>query len=418
MHAFDLGSLSLVAAAIAILLGLLLIFFGRFQRVPALMLWGAAYILGGASAIAWIGIGETTHWLPALALQTAGILASGLVFAAARAFHGRRVDPFLVGGGAVLWFLLLLPFRGVPPLGTTFTLGAGVIAIYAGLTVHELLRERRRIWRGRWLVATISVAHAMILILPVVAGLIARERAGAEFISAGWVMAFAIELILYAVASAFIIMLLVTERAVQDHRNAALTDPLTGLLNRRGLAEAGGGLVSCEGRNGRGVSVLVCDLDHFKAVNDRFGHAAGDELLRLFARTIRNNVRASDLVARVGGEEFAIAMPCSLGEAAIAADRLRGVYAEVDASIGERQIATTVSIGVAGGAPGTPIDALIACADVALYRAKRKGRNRVEIAEDEPSALTAKPQMSAPVFVEREASIRVMVSDDLMKTHA
>lgn len=152
-------------------------------------------------------------------------------------------------------------------------------------------------------------------------------------------------------------------------------------------------------RYGRGVAVLMCDLDHFKAVNDRFGHATGDELLQLFARTVRANVRAGDLVARMGGEEFAIAMPCSLGEAAIAADRVRGVYAESEVAIGGRRVDTTVSIGVAGGAPGTPVDSLIACADVALYRAKRRGRNRVELADDDPFALKARktpPDLAEP----------------------
>jgi len=387
MLVFNLASLSLVASVIAILLGILLIVFSRVHRAPALGLWGAAYMLGGAAAVAWVVLGGDARGLVTLVLQLAGLMACGLVLAAARRFHGRKVRAADIGAGAFLWALAAVLFQGEWPPDSAFTLGAGLVAIYAALTAGELLRERRKEWRSRWPVVGIALAHAFVLILPVLAGSVLRLQTGAAAIGKAWMMAFAVELTLYVVASAFVIVMLVTERTLRDHRNAALSDPLTGLLNRRGFAEAGAGLLARQARAGRGISVMMCDLDHFKRVNDRFGHAAGDDLLRMFAHTLRDNLRTGDIVGRVGGEEFAVAMPCSLGEAAIAADRVRGVFADLNARVGERELETTVSIGIASGAPGTSVDHLMACADHALYRAKRAGRNRVELAEDDPFAL-------------------------------
>lgn len=415
MQIFNLASLSIAAAGIAALMGILLIAFGRFQKVRALDLWGAGYILGGVAGATWGSIGWQADWLVQTLVQAAGLLACGLVFGASRIFHGRSIRPLEVGFGAALWLGLALATQGALPSVLLLALGVAILGIYVALTVRELLRERRKVLRGRWPVIAISALHGALLLLPIIAGIVVRAETGAPDIATGWIAAFAIELVIYLVASAFVLMLLVTQRTLQNHRNAALTDPLTGLLNRRGFAEAGVVMVAQEERKGRSISVLLCDLDRFKAVNDTYGHGAGDELLRVFARTLSANVRTGDLIARVGGEEFAIAMACTVGEAAIAADRVRGVYADVDVSIGGDAVETTVSVGVASGRPGTPVDLLIACADVALYRAKRKGRNRVEIAEEDPFALNA-ARMRISQVGEPSPEVRVGATADLVRS--
>jgi diguanylate cyclase (GGDEF)-like protein len=201
------------------------------------------------------------------------------------------------------------------------------------------------------------------------------------------VTVFSIELVLYAVGTVFVIFMLVSERTVTVHRTAASMDPLTGMFNRRGFVEATSRVIEREANAGRPVTVLIFDIDHFKSINDRFGHPAGDEILKLFATVVVNTLRISDLSGRIGGEEFAALLPCSLEEGVIAAERVREAFAASGIAVEEGPVETSVSIGVAGGPAGTELEVLLAAADTALYQAKRSGRNRVEAAEELPLSL-------------------------------
>ena len=230
------------------------------------------------------------------------------------------------------------------------------------------------------------VLHGFVLMLPILLGdlLHARER---EFASSIWVTVFAIELVLYAIGTVFVIFMLVSERAVTAHKTAASTDPLTGMFNRRGFAEACARVIEREATAGRPATVLIFDIDHFKSINDRFGHPAGDEILKLFSTIVVNSLRISDLSGRIGGEEFAAFLPCSLEDGILAAERVREAF-EASGIVDESgPVDTTVSIGVAGGPAGTELEVLLAAADTALYQAKRGGRNRVEAAEELPLSL-------------------------------
>ena len=162
----------------------------------------------------------------------------------------------------------------------------------------------------------------------------------------------------------------------------AVTDALTGLHNRRYMAGQLQALVGRAGQGGDQVAVLVMDIDHFKAVNDGFGHDAGDEVLREFAVRLATNVRAIDLPCRLGGEEFVVVMPGAPLEAAHrVAERIRRDVAETPFPImgGAESLSITVSIGVASsdGAGGDTPDALLKRADEGVYEAKSRGRNQV-----------------------------------------
>jgi len=181
----------------------------------------------------------------------------------------------------------------------------------------------------------------------------------------------------------------------------ALHDPLTGLHNRRHLEERLLAEVSGAQRHGRPLSVLVIDLDHFKAVNDGHGHLAGDEALKLTAAVLRGVLRKEDTLARYGGEEFVVvARETAAGGAGALGERLRAAVERSRCLVGEREIAITVSVGVAIAPrlpPGKPdgLDrALLGLADQALYRAKAEGRNRVVSATLElaPPAPQAAPR--------------------------
>jgi diguanylate cyclase (GGDEF)-like protein len=167
-------------------------------------------------------------------------------------------------------------------------------------------------------------------------------------------------------------------------------------------------LIERESSGGRSVSVLIFDLDHFKSVNDRFGHPAGDEILKLFANVLVHTLRVTDIVGRIGGEEFAALLPCSTEEAVVAAERVRATFETAGVQVDDRSLTTSVSIGVATGEGGVDLHALLAAADSALYRAKRAGRNRVEVAaEPEPplsldaarKAAVARAVKPAPTIV-------------------
>jgi diguanylate cyclase (GGDEF)-like protein len=153
----------------------------------------------------------------------------------------------------------------------------------------------------------------------------------------------------------------------------ASTDSLTGLLNRRAFRERLDDELARSRRNGVPVGLALLDADHFKAVNDRRGHAAGDELLRQLAEVLADQARGTDSVARVGGEEFAVLLPGSDLEGTRAlADRVHRALADAGT--------VTVSVGIAASAPGHDADMLLRLADDALYRAKREGRNRTAVA--------------------------------------
>ncbi len=166
--------------------------------------------------------------------------------------------------------------------------------------------------------------------------------------------------------------------ALQEARRAAATDPLTGLANRRAfeeqLAEA-----LAEGDGGPACLVML-DIDHFKSVNDRYGHPAGDAVLRGVAATLREWAGPAHRLARVGGEEFAVILPgTGREEAARLADSLRRAVAQEGFLTGSdaQRLSVTISLGVAQRQPGETGEALMGRADAALYDAKRQGRNRV-----------------------------------------
>jgi len=160
---------------------------------------------------------------------------------------------------------------------------------------------------------------------------------------------------------------------------AALTDQLTGLPNRRAFREAAHGLMQ-ERREGRGSCIALFDIDHFKRVNDSHGHDAGDEVLKIFARIAIGMLRKNDLVARIGGEEFAVAFPgTSVEQALLVSDRLRAEIANTPICLNDQVIRVTVSGGVAVLGPGG-LDQALKQADQALYQAKDGGRDQLALA--------------------------------------
>jgi len=175
----------------------------------------------------------------------------------------------------------------------------------------------------------------------------------------------------------------------QQHlSHLATEDPLTRLLNRRGLEDALQVSLAQASRRGLPTAAVMVDIDHFKQVNDSFGHELGDQVIRQVADTIGRLSRATDVVARTGGEEFLLILPdTDLASARLLAERIRSTIGERPLVIDGQRIAITISAGVASVTGSTDLDELGQEADRALYLAKRSGRNRVCSVEHRPVHL-------------------------------
>jgi diguanylate cyclase (GGDEF)-like protein len=377
----DGPTLAFVMVCIVALLGLFLILAWLQQRdVRALAWWGSAYLLGASSLALW---GAPQPWFPLpRELPFAMIfVACGMIWNGVRLFRGRPLRPAAGCAGAAIWLALCqLPMFAEGTVAR-IALGVIVVATYTFFIAMELSRERRKSLRSRTAAIMVPGLHAAIFLMPL--GMRAFMPAD---IAVSWITVFALETILYAVGTAFIVLLIVKDHHVDIYRHAASVDYLTGLLNRRAFLENALKLCAEQANGGKPVTMLLFDLDHFKSINDRFGHGIGDEVLRVFAQVARRSTRVSDIVGRLGGEEFAAIVAEPMDIATLIAERVRSGFEQAGAAVDGHAIGATVSIGAATAYEMvTNINALIARADAALYRAKGDGRNRLRAAEEEPA---------------------------------
>jgi diguanylate cyclase (GGDEF)-like protein len=378
----DVPTLLFAAICLSVVLGLFLIFAWFQQRdVRALAWWGAAYLIGGSSMALW-SAPAPLFTLPAAIPAALIFVACGMIWNGVRLFRGRRVLPLGLFG-AVVW-VVLCQFT---PIGETaearITLGAIVVACYTFFIAIELWRERRRSLYSRVAAVVVPVLHAGIFLLPLAIKLFLPVN-----YSASWVGVFALETMIYGLGTAFIVLLMVKDYHVHIHRTAATTDHLTGLCNRRAFLESAQTLCGFQAKRKEPVTLMMFDLDHFKSINDRFGHGIGDDVLRVFASMARSSMRANDVIGRLGGEEFAAIVPGGPEIAERIAERLRVSFQAAGVEVKGHSIGATVSIGIAcARTPVVAIEPLIQRADAALYRAKNSGRNRIEIAEAAPEPV-------------------------------
>lgn len=378
----DIGTLFVIATCVTSLLGIFLLFAYLQDRIAALAWWGAAYLIGGASGALWQLGDRISPPLPAGSASVLLFVAVGMIWSAARLFHGRRIawGGMLLGAGAWLVACSFPAFAG--SAACRVVTSSLIVAIYTFLIAAELWRERRKPLIRRWPAIFVPMLHGAIFLFPIALATLSLDFGGSSTLATGWVAVFAVEVVLYVVGAAFIVLMLAKDRAVRAYKVAAATDPLSGLLNRRGFFEAAGTVMEGNKATMQPVSVLAFDIDHFKVINDNFGHGMGDAMLQLFANVVRKTMRGADVIGRVGGEEFVAIVSGTLAEAAIAAERVRAAFAAATLDPDGHQIPATVSAGVACGSPNAAIELLMARADAALYRAKANGRNRIELADE------------------------------------
>jgi diguanylate cyclase (GGDEF)-like protein len=183
-----------------------------------------------------------------------------------------------------------------------------------------------------------------------------------------------------AIVASFAYLLLHKERAESDALRLATMDPLTGAYNRRTFHEIAERELSRISRAGQPLSIIIIDIDHFRGVNEKYGHRAGDEVLRKIADIVRTALRKEDMLVRYGGEEFLVMLPDVPGPGAVVvAGRIRKLVEAEEIGAGGHSLAITVSVGVSARLDEGPesIENLLARADAALALAKQRGRNRV-----------------------------------------
>ena len=181
-------------------------------------------------------------------------------------------------------------------------------------------------------------------------------------------------------------------------QKAARLDPLTEVFNRRAFFEAEAVALGKFRPSDRRM-ILFLDIDHFKSINDRFGHEGGDEVLRAFSKLLRSSLRKDDLVARFGGEEFVIELAgASATDAEMIAERIRAEAQSSGVMFRSRRIDYTVSIGIAAGAFEDPVDRLLGTANAQLYLAKQSGRNCIRRQAEAGTAPELAPSEPQRVF--------------------
>ena len=378
----DQATLYIVLTVVGLLMAFWVCFMAWGQPLGhALWAWALALLAYTASHV----IFGLQAFLPELVFLVAG--SSTYAVALVLMLHAvRRFQGVAQVGRWYLAPLLIVPllYTLAAQFSTLRVVGSSLIyAWQVGLIMAALLdRNQPQHGRGRFILVGAFAAMLLTLLARaggVMFGLIDTHTLAASGRSLGPVFLISLCVVL-SITLGFVYMTM--ERAEQRNFELAMKDMLTGLANRRAIGDQLLMTVARAQRQGQYLSVLMVDIDHFKRVNDNYGHQAGDVVLRAVAQTLQSRLRAQDQIGRFGGEEFLAILPdTSLDGALVLAEALRAAVEAMPTQWGAHSIACTISIGVCGGAitGADTVDGVVAAADAALYRAKQGGRNRVEV---------------------------------------
>lgn len=399
---FDVNTLYSASVLVLGLVGLLLLWAWLQSRGGyALVWWAFAFFVstGGVVLLSdWDILPDL--WSVEVAL-TLIVVGHGLVWAGVRSFAGKPIPWFGILIGAIIW-MVAYQMQIVADSSTDRVVIMALLSVfYSAMTAIELIRQHGLTMRsGRAAIGLLLLHIVMLLFRIPVAGdfpfPFQDEMADPHM------ALLTIEPMLFAVAIGFVLLTLTRERDEALEHAAASTDPLTGVLNRRGFFDAAAKVRRRAGRHKTPVVALLLDIDHFKVVNDTYGHPAGDAVLERFAVYVRETLRLHDVFGRIGGEEFAIVFAEADQEQASAlAERIRKRVEAEPILWRTTPISITTSIGVAvDPRPTLTVEALLEAADRALYEAKRRGRNQIVVADT--SARTIDKPAGGPVMDDHE----------------
>jgi diguanylate cyclase (GGDEF)-like protein len=359
---------------------LLLLTWFQHQKVIALALWGSGFIAASIAAILIIICrGAIADFWSIIVGNALLATAYGILWCGARKFDDRNISIPLILMGGVLWLIAcsIGPVYQRPESRAIVMAAIGVA--YTLLIVFELWRGRDgQVWRWPIIVLLLAHAAAIPIHIPLVGTWTHSDPSDPSDLD---LLTFAVfESAFVCISAAYLFGGLAKDRIAASFRQASLTDPLTGVMNRRGFFEIGERLLARARFSKEPVALVMFDIDQFKRINDEFGHATGDDVLIAFCRLASAQLRPNDLFARVGGDEFVTLLPNTVAQDAMAlAERVRTVLETSSHIIDEHTISTTVSAGVVSSNNGIALEAFLSAADRALFRAKAAGRNCVEL---------------------------------------
>jgi len=389
-------TLTVLAALLTALVTAVLYAVWHFNKnIPGLRLWVLSFLCSSVFTVSLL----LRSWLPEVlgVVISQGFVALGayLCLLAGRMYMGRRPFSHLYAVAALGALLALsVVFTEVyPHVGMRFVLmglGSGVCYL---LTARTLTAGGIHRVPARYLLAGVLCLHGLFVLLRpalfTLGGTASDDGGLGGGLMASVPQFILLEAIVATVLLGFGALILTNEFITNELRHLAEVDPLTSVFNRRAFLTLLDKAVSSAQRTQTPVPVLVLDLDHFKTINDTWGHRAGDDVLRHFVALAIRCLRKEDVMGRLGGEEFAIFLPNAGAEGAHAvAERLRVLVESQPAAAGPQSIALTVSIGIALCGQGDSAGAVLQRADEAMYLAKQRGRNRVEMAA--PPGLAAR----------------------------
>jgi diguanylate cyclase (GGDEF)-like protein len=411
MH-LDVGTLSVVTVFVTALLGALLVFAGLQNRgIRAPMWWGAAQIVGAVGLALATSRGAVPDFVSIDVANALVLFAYGLTWAGARNFDGRRVIPLVVVFAPILWLLVCRIPVFVDDVNLRVVVVSAMMAMLAAATAEEFWRGRDEPLMSRWPTVIVLLAYAGALLARIPATYFSPLLDNNSLLGGVSFAVLAFGTLLFTVVMSFLLLNMTKERTELQHKINSLVDPLSGVANRRAFLTGADALFERQTSDREPLAIMLFDLDRFKDINDRLGHAVGDRVLQTFAQSASMTLGGDVLFGRIGGEEFACLMPVGdLGEAFAVADRVRRNFADAAARFADGALKPTVSIGVTLGIdPKTEIDVLMAIADRALYRAKANGRNRVEATApvDQPYEVLACAPPIVPLMGAERTSMLV-----------
>jgi diguanylate cyclase (GGDEF)-like protein len=409
----DFGTLSVVTVFVTALLGALLVFAGlQNSNIRAPTWWGAAQIVGAVGLGLATSRGSVPDFVSSDIANALLLLAYGLTWAGARIFDGRKVLPLVVVFAPVVWlFACHIPVFE-HDVNLRVVVVSAMMAMLVAATAEELWRGRDEPLMSRWPTVIVLLAYAAVLLARIPATYFSPHLDDNSPLTGASFTLIAFGTLLFSVVMSFLLLNMTKERTELQHKINALVDPLSGIANRRAFLDGAGQLCARQALQHEPLAMLLFDLDRFKDINDRMGHAVGDRVLQAFARTTTATLGADVQFGRIGGEEFAALLPVGdLGEAYAIADRVRRNFAAVAARFTNGGLVPTVSVGVALCADAkSDVDTLLEVADRALYRAKANGRDRVEATtprdELDVPATHAAPSIVPLIGAERIARAR------------
>jgi diguanylate cyclase (GGDEF)-like protein len=375
----DLSTLIAVAVSAKSISGVILIYAWVTNRhTPALALWALAFFVASA-ATALIVTEERLGDVRLIDIADALLIgAYGLSWMGARSFNNRKTSVAYLLVAPAAWLLLrqleVLHFSN----STRIVIVSSILLGCLVLMGFEFWRNNRNLPSCWPLIVIIGAQAAVFLSRILWPGWMLRALSGpSPAISV--VALFFFEVLFQTFFAAFLLAFLMKERREEYYRQTALVDPLTGVWNRRAFLEYASRHLSGAAIDKQTVALIAFDLDHFKFINDRHGHLAGDLMLCSFCNMVTEALRPGDLFGRIGGEEFAcLLVDVSPADAVAIAEQLRRRFANMEIYSGSSLLRATVSSGVAmAERPQPDLEALMSAADRGLYRAKELGRNRV-----------------------------------------